>query len=65
MTYYALFMENPEEFLEQLSLATYNFKLKGSGEVDFNLGCGFERDSDGVLCKNPSRYVDKMEAAYK
>jgi hypothetical protein len=42
-----------------------NFKLKGSGEVNFHLGCGFERDSDGVLCMNPGRYVDKMEDAYK
>ena len=60
-----IIMENPEEFLEQLLLATYKFKLKRSGEVDFNLGCGFERDSDGVLCMNPSRYVDKMEDVYK
>ena len=58
-------MENPEEFLEQLSPAPYTFKLKGSGEVNFHLGCGFEGDSDGVLCVNPSRYVDKMEDAYK
>ena len=60
-----IIMENPLEFLEQLSSAPYNFKLKGSGEVNFHLGCGFERDSDGVLCMNPGRYVDKMEDAYK
>jgi hypothetical protein len=42
-------MEDPETFLKQLSSALYNFKLKGSGEVNFHLGCGFERDSDGVL----------------
>jgi hypothetical protein len=58
-------MEDPEAFLKQLSSAPYNFKLKGSGEVNFHLGCGFERDSDGVLCMNPGRYVDKMEDAYK
>ena len=58
-------MENPREFLNQLSSAPYNFKLKGSGEVNFHLGCGFERDSDGVLCMDPSRYIDKMEDAYK
>ena len=60
-----IIMEDPESFLKQLSSAPYNFKLKGSGEVNFHLGCGFERDSDGVLCMNPSRYVDKMEEAYK
>jgi hypothetical protein len=60
-----IIMEDPGTFLAQLSSAPYNFKLKGSGEVNFHLGCGFERDSDGVLCMNPSRYVDKMEDAYK
>jgi hypothetical protein len=58
-------MEDSETFLKQLSLAPYNFKLKGSGEVNFHLSCGFERDSDGVLCMNPSCDVDKMEDAYK
>jgi hypothetical protein len=60
-----IIMEEPETFLKQLLSAPYNFKLKGSGEVNFHLGCGFERDSDGVLCMNPSCYVDKMEDAYK
>ena len=39
--------------------------MNGVKKVNFHLGCGFERDSDGVLCMNPSRYVDKMEDAYK
>jgi hypothetical protein len=58
-------MEEPEKFLKQLSSAPYNFKLKGSGDLSFHLGCGYERDSDGVLCMNPSRYIDKMEDAYE
>jgi hypothetical protein len=58
-------MEDPETFLKQLSSAPYKFKLKGSGELSFHLGFGFESDSDGVLCMNPSRYIDKMEDAYK
>jgi hypothetical protein len=45
-----IMMEDPETFLKQLSSAPYNFKLKGSGELNFHLGCGFERDFDGVLC---------------
>jgi hypothetical protein len=60
-----IIMEDPETFLKQLSSAPYNFKLKGTGELNFHLGCGFERDSDGVLCMNPSWYIDKMEDAYK
>jgi hypothetical protein len=51
--------------VKQLSSAPYNFKLKGSGGLSFHLGCGFERDSDDVLCMNPSRYTNKMEDAYK
>jgi hypothetical protein len=58
-------MEDTETFLKQLPSAPYNFKLKGSGELSFHLRCGFERDSDGVICMNPSRYIDKMEDAYK
>ena len=58
-------MEDPEKFLEQLLPAPYNFKQKSSGEVNFHLGCGFGRDSDGVLCMNPSWYVGKIEDAYK
>jgi hypothetical protein len=58
-------MEDAETFLKRLSSAPYNFKLKGSGELNFHLGCAFERDSDGVLCMNPSRYINKMEDAYK
>ena len=45
-----IIMDDPETFLKQLASAPYNFKLKGSGEVNFHLGCGFEEDSDGVLC---------------
>jgi hypothetical protein len=60
-----IIMEDPEMFLKQLSSAPYNFKLKGSGGVNLHLGCGFERDSDGVICMNPSCYIDKMEDAYK
>ena len=60
-----IIMEDTEKYLEQLAPAPFNYKLKGSGEVNFHLGCGFEGDSDGVLCMHPSRYVDKMEDAYK
>jgi hypothetical protein len=60
-----IIMEDPETFLKQLSSAPYNFKLKGSGELSFHLGCVFEWDSEGVLCMNPSWYIDKMEDAYK
>jgi hypothetical protein len=50
--------QNP---VKQLSSAPYNFKMKGLGEVNLHFGFGFERDSDGVLCMNPSQYINKIE----
>ena len=60
-----IIIEDTEKFLEQLFPALYNFKRKGSGELTFHLGCGFGKDSDGLLCMNPSWYVGKIEDAYK
>ena len=60
-----IIMEDTEKYLEQLAPAPFNYKLKGSGEVNFHLGCGFGRDYDGLLCMNPSWYVGKIEDAYK
>ena len=37
-----------------------NFKVKGTGEVSFHLGCDFFRDKEGVLCYAPRKYIDKM-----
>ena len=52
---------NPESFLEELqSNSVYDFKLKGSGVVNFHLRCGFACDSTGTLCMDTGRYVDKM-----
>ena len=46
-------MKDPEAFLKQLTSDPYNFKLKGSGELKFHLGCGFARDPDGTLYMDP------------
>jgi hypothetical protein len=32
-------MKDPETFLKQLQSPPFNFKLKGSGELKFHLGC--------------------------
>ena len=58
-------MEDPESFLEVLKSEPYYFKLKGSGALSFHLGCGFHRDVTGVLCMDPLKYIEKMEASYK
>ena len=60
-----LVMKNPEEFLSILQSEPYSFKLKGSGPMSFHLGCGFDRDSTGVLRMDPRKYIDKMVQAYE
>ena len=58
-------MKDPESFLTILQSKPYNFKLKGSGPLNFHLGCGFERDPNGVLTMNPKKYIEKMVQSYE
>jgi hypothetical protein len=60
-----IIMKEPEVCLEQLQSSPFNFKLRGSGEISFHLGCSFLRDLTGTLCMAPGRYIDKMEDLYK
>ena len=43
----------------------YGFKLKGTGPIQFHLGCDYFRDKDGVLCFAPKKYIEKMIDTYK
>ncbi len=54
----ALAMDDPKTFLDTLT-SKYSFKLKGSGEISFHLGCDFFRDEDGTLCMKPDKYISK------
>ena len=54
----AIIMKDTQILIDQLGAAAYNFKLKGSGPLNFNLGCGFQRDSTGTLCMDPRKYID-------
>ena len=60
----ALAMDDPQGFLSILE-TKYNFKLKGSGEINFHLGCDFFRDDDGTLCMKPEKYISKMIQGYE
>ena len=51
--------------LDTLQKEPYNFKLKGSGLISFYLGCDYFRDSDGVLCYAPRKYIEKTIANYE
>ena len=60
-----MILRDPEEFLVTLQSYPYNFKLKGSGPISFHLGCGFERDPNGILTMNPIKYIEKLVFAYQ
>ena len=60
----AIACKDPEAIVDVLT-NKYKFKLKGTGKIDYHLGCGFSRDEDGVLCISPRRYVDKMIDSYQ
>ena len=57
-------MKDPQSLINQLQAEPYNFKLKGSGLLNFHLGCGFHRDSTGTVCMDPGKYTDQMIEAY-
>ena len=60
-----LVMKDPNQILEMLQSAPYNFKLKGSGPMEFHLGCGFRRDIDGKLTMDRKKYIEKMAVSYE
>ena len=51
--------KGPESIMKMLT-DDYKFKLKGTGPLEFYLGCGFHHDLHGTLCQNPKKYIKKM-----
>ena len=43
----------------------HKFKLKGTGAIEFHLGCDFFRDENGVLCYAPKKYIQKILENYR
>jgi len=35
-------------------------KLKGSGPINFHLGCDFLQDDHGVSCMAPTKYIERL-----
>jgi len=60
----AFAMRNPQSFVDVLS-SKYRFKLKGTGPIEFHLGCDFERDDDGTLRMSPQKYIKRMASQYE
>ena len=59
----AFTMRDPESFVHILT-ENYGYKLKGTGNIAFHLGCDFFRDDNGTLCMAPRKYIDKMIDGY-
>ena len=49
--------KNPQAIVDSLEGKPNNFKLKGTGEVKFHLGCDCWRDNTGTLCVGPKKYI--------
>ena len=47
---------NPQAIIDSL-MKEHAFKLKGTGPIEFHLGCDFFRDKDGNLCYAPRKYI--------
>jgi hypothetical protein len=60
----AMAMVEPEPFVTIL-MNKHKFKLKGTGEIAFHLGCDFFWDEEGVLCMAPHKYIYKIIDGYK
>ena len=56
--------KDPQAIVDTLT-NDHKFKLKGTGPIDFHLGCDFFRDEDGNLCYAPRKYVEKMMSTYE
>ena len=55
---------DPEAITTEL-VNVYKFKLKGTGEINYLLGCDYYRDKGGFLCMRPRKYIDKMISTYQ
>ena len=60
----AIASKNPKTIIDLL-IDTHKFKLKGTGPIEYHLGCDFFRDKHGVLCSSPRQYIDKLQGAYE
>ena len=59
-----LAMKDPDAFIKTLQGDPYNFKFKGTSEVDFHLGADYGRDPDGTLYMSPRRYIEQIGETY-
>ena len=51
--------KEPKTIIYELE-EVHKFKLKGSDEVSYHLGCDFFRDITGTKCVGPRKYIDRI-----
>jgi hypothetical protein len=60
----AISSKDPKAVTDTL-MNKYNFKLKGTGEIEYHLGMSFRRNDRNELCISPQWYIEKMVDSYK
>ncbi|KAL7579256.1 hypothetical protein ACA910_011415 [Epithemia clementina (nom. ined.)] len=56
--------EDPASIIKELK-EKYNFKIKGDGNLEYQLGCEYVLDPDGTLAASPKKYIGKILDSYK
>ena len=54
--------KNPQAIIDALEAVP--FKLKGTGPIEFHLGCNFGREEDGTLYFGPQKYIERLAKQY-
>jgi hypothetical protein len=60
----AISFKDPKAITDIL-MNKYNFKLKGTGEIEYHLGMSFHRNDRNELCISPQWYIEKVVDNYK
>ena len=60
----AFAMKDPQAFVDALT-NKYNFKVKGTGPIEFHLGADFNCESDETLVMSPTKYIGRMIQTYE
>jgi len=51
--------KDPDSIVKLLT-EKHQFNLKGTGPIEFHLGCDFFRNEEGVLCYGPKKHIEKI-----
>ena len=51
--------KHPESFIDSF-IDDYKFKLKGTGPLNYHLGCDYCHDADDKLLISPKKYINEI-----